>query len=308
MPTNIDPILLGHNPFFGIDHLSQARGNEKAAQFSDVERIVAAMRMCHELGVRGMMMSTHAQAAPLCAAIVRDKRLAAEWRFYPLVPYMQKYVRGANEKGLVNVVLDTLGGTSVTQKFKLLVTGSRGIVSRDVQHGLKLLLDVELLPFKKLQLGAVFLHDALTDLALGLGVESVLNVFRDHIRQDYRVPAGLITKNVPFLRRRLHALGWDNPLVMAAFNAAGFWVNPSLPDCETAVREPGMTFVAMSTLAAGHLTPEAAYSYLGRFLEVAAVVVGMSNPRHADETVRAIRQHMPFLFSPSGALDAGGRR
>lgn len=298
MPVNIDPILLGHNPFFGVDHLSQTRGNEKAARFSDVDRIVDTLRICHDLGVRGMMMSTHAQAAPLGGAIARDKILAAEWRFYPLVPYMQKYVRGANEKGLVNVVLDTLGGTSVTQKFKLLVTGGRGIVGRDVQHGLKLLLDVELLPFRRLNLGAVFLHDALTDLALGLGVESVLDVFRDHIRQEYRVPAGLITKNVPLLRRRLHPLGWDSPLIMAAFNAAGFWVNPSLPECEAAVREPGLTFVAMSTLAAGHLTPEAAYGYLGRFPSVASVVVGMSNPRHAHETVSAIRRHMPFLFTP----------
>jgi aryl-alcohol dehydrogenase-like predicted oxidoreductase len=92
---------------------------------------------------------------------------------------------------------------------------------------------------------------------------------------------------------------------MAAFNAAGFWVNPSLPACEAAVREPGMTFVAMSTLAAGHLTPEAAYSYLGQFPSVAAVVVGMSNPRHAAETVNAIRRHMPFLFSSQGPAGEG---
>jgi hypothetical protein len=143
----------------------------------------------------------------------------------------------------------------------------------------------------------VFLHDALTDLALGMGVESVLEVFRDHIGQEYRAPAGLITKNLPLLRRRLQAMEWDSPLIMAAFNAAGFWANPSSAACEEAVREPGMTFVAMSTLAAGHLTPEAAYGYLGQFPSIAAVVVGISNPRHAAETVSAIQQHMPFMFS-----------
>jgi hypothetical protein len=294
---SIDPILLGHNPFFGIDHLSQARGNAKALEFEDVSRIVDTMRFCHNLGVQGMMVSTHTRAVALCSRIAEEKGLASEWRFYPLVPYIQKYVRGANEKGLVNVVMDTLKATSMSQKLRLLATGGRGILGKDVQQGLKLLLDVELVPFKGLNLGAVFLHDALTDLALGLGVESVLQVFCDHINRQYRVPAGLITKNLPLLRRRLDGMGWHDPLIMAAFNAAGFWVNPSLQECEQVVRTPGMTFAAMSTLAAGHLSPDAAYSYLGQFPLIASVVVGMSNPHHAAETVEAIRRHMPFMVS-----------
>jgi hypothetical protein len=37
----------------------------------------------------------------------------ATWQVYPLVPYLQKYIRGSNEKGLVNVILDTLAQASL---------------------------------------------------------------------------------------------------------------------------------------------------------------------------------------------------
>jgi hypothetical protein len=297
--TNIDSIILGHNPFFGIDHLSQETGNAKSLKFGDVNRIIDMLFYCHELGVRGMMMSTHPRATAVCNAVAKEHMLASKWRLYPLVPYIQKYIRGANEIGLMNMLMDTLAQADTRQKLQLLIRGSQGILSKDIQRGLNLLVDIELLPFKGHNLGAVFLHDALTDLALGLGVESVLKIFRDYISTKYNVPAGFITKNLPLLRARLAALGWANPLIMASFNAVGFQVTPSLEACVRSVREPNMTFVAMSTLAAGYLTPDEAYRFLARFPTIASVVVGMSRRRHAAETIEAIRQHMRFDYPGS---------
>ena len=284
-------IILGHNPFFGVDHLSQDRGDEKAKRFEDDGRIVDFLREYDGLGIDALMLSTHPRAAAVADALRADARLA-RWRLYPLVPYINKYVRGANEKGLVNLALDVLAQASLGQKLRMMVQGGRGLLAGDVRQALSLLLDVELVPFGWLPLGAVFLHDALTDLALGLGLEEALELFRDHVERHYGVPAGLVTKNLPRLRERLEGRGWPEPLLMASFNGKGFAMNPSPAECAEAVRRPGCRFVAINTLASGALPPAAAYRYLAGFPNVRAVVVGVSRREHAVETVDAIRRHL----------------
>ena len=49
-------IVLGHNPFFGVDHLSAARGSERAAYFSDPTRILSTIREARGAGAGGMML------------------------------------------------------------------------------------------------------------------------------------------------------------------------------------------------------------------------------------------------------------
>ncbi len=289
--NQVDPIILGHNPFFGVDHLSQERGNEKAKQFEGGNRIVEFLRDCSEIGVRGLMMSTHPLAADVVGGLRREPALS-EWRVYPLVPYINKYVRGANEKGLINLAMDTLMQASIGQKFRMLLQGGRGLLRKDLRHAISLMIDVELGSFHRVPLGAVFLHDVMTDLALGLGLDSVLELFRDHVNTHYGVPAGLVTKNLPLLRERLDRLGWPEPLIMASFDRTGFYMNPSAESCAEAVRRPGCCFVAMNTLASGYLQPDAAYSYLAQFPTIHSVVVGMSRKDHAAETVDAIRRHL----------------
>lgn len=287
----LDPIILGHNPFFGVDHLSQERGNEKAKKFEDTSRIIDVLKHCHGLGVRGMMMSTHPRAAGVCAGM-REDQTFNDWRIYPLVPYIQKYVRGSNEKGLSNLIIDTLGQATLGQKLSILFRGSKGLLGKDVKQALTLLIDIEMLPFKGMPLGAVFLHDTLSDLALGMGMDSLLDLFRDHVEKTYNVPAAFVTKNLPLFRKRTDARGWKDTVVMASFNGTGFYMNPSREGCEKAIEAPGLDFVAMNTLASGQLSPDKAYSYLGKFNSVKSVVVGISRKEHAGQTVGAIREHL----------------
>jgi hypothetical protein len=196
---------------------------------------------------------------------------------------------------MVNLVKDLLFQSSLPQKMSWLWQGSQGLLTKDISQALTMLIDIELLPFKGRRLGAIFLHDALTDLALGLRVEAVLEVFREHVTKRYGAPVGFVTKNLPLLRQRVEALGWNDLLAMAAFNALGLGVNPSLSECADAIRKPGLTFIAMSTLAAGALSPEQAYQYLAQHPSIRSVVVGMSRKEHATETVAAIRRYLPAL-------------
>jgi len=288
----VDSIILGHNPFFGVDHLSQERGNEKAKKFEDISEVTQILHHCHDLGVRGMMMSTHPRATAICESFRNDTKLS-QWRAYPLVPYIQKYVRGSNEKGLVNLVIDTLGQATMGQKLSMIFRGGVGFLAKDVKQALTLLIDVELLPFKGVNMGAVFLHDTLTDLALGLGLHPLLDLFRDHVEKTYGVQAGFVTKNLPMLRRALEARGWRNPLIMASFNSIGFYVNPSLEEVSGSLKQPGVNLVAMNTLASGKLNPEKAYKFLSPYSTVKSVVVGVSRKESATQTINAIKAHMP---------------
>lgn len=300
-PSGLDRVLLGHNPLFGIDHLSQERGAAKARRFEAAGAVAGLLAGCHDLGVRAMMMSTHPRAPEVLAALDGVPGPAASWRLYPLVPNIQKYVRGANEKGLVDLLLEIAGGAGLARTLAWSFQAGRSVVGRDVEAGLTLLLDVELAPFRGRRLGAVFLHDALTDLALGLGVERVLEVFRRHVEERWGAQAGFATKNLPLLLERTRALGWDSVLAMASLNARGFWVNPSLERVVEALGDPRLTLLAMNTLASGALDPESAYRWLGRH-PVASVVVGVSRREHAEQTVGAIRRH---LLAPGGAGEPG---
>ena len=59
---NIEKIILGHNPLFGVDHLSQEKGNQKELRFEDRKSVEDVLSYSQELGVNAMMMSTHPRA------------------------------------------------------------------------------------------------------------------------------------------------------------------------------------------------------------------------------------------------------
>lgn len=289
---DLDKILLGHNPLFGVDHLSQERGNEKEQKFGNRSALNDILRYAHSKGVKAMMMSTHPRAEVILDIIAKDPVLKDDFTIYPLLPYIVKYVRQSNEKGMFNVLKDLLSQAGAGKSLSMMMTGLGSLVGGNLYKGIRILIDIEMLQFKGHKLGAIFMHDALVDLALGLGCDEAYDIFREHIEKEYDVPAGLITKNVPMLVDRLEGRGWDDYLIMAAFNKTGFYINPSLEATEEALQKPGMNFIPMSTLAAGAIPPKEAFEYIGQFPEIKSVVVGMSKKAHIDQTVDLINEYI----------------
>ncbi len=288
----LDKILLGHNPLFGVDHLSQEQGNAKDQKFGNKSALAEIIRYAHSKGVKAMMMSTHPRAQVILDIVANDPVLKDDFTIYPLLPYVVKYVRQSNEKGMFNVLKDLLGQAGAGSSLSMLMTGLSSLVGGNLYKTIKILIDIEMLPFKNHKLGAVFMHDGLVDLAMGLGCDEAFDVFRDHIEKKYDVPGGLITKNVPMLVDRLEARGWDEYLIMAAFNKTGFYMNPDLESTEQTLKRPGMNLIPMSTLAAGAIPPKEAFEYIGQFPEIKSVVVGMSKKSHIDQTVDLINQNI----------------
>ena len=297
----LDGIILGHNAFFGVDHLSSARGAERAEYFSDPERILHIVRLARDHGAGGMMMSTHERAAPLAALIAAEPDLAQSFRIYPLLPYAQKYVTRSNEVGMINVILEMLGGTTLSQKASLVVKGGKAFVSKDINAVLAALMQIELKPFAKLQTPAIFLHDAFTDLALAFGLRDVFGFYLEEIAKSFGAQGAFATKNLPTLVARFSEWGLPAPLVMTHVNKAGYHMNPSREACEAAAAQHDVSLLVMGSLASGYLAPDEAYAYLAGVPNVDGVVVGASRPAHIAETFAAITKHMPGLAVPLAA-------
>lgn len=304
----IDPVVLGHNSFFGVDHLSRSRGEARAAHFERPEAILEMIRFCRDRGVRAMMMSTHPRAAVVAGAVRKAADLRDEIGFYPLVPYIAKYVREANEKGLVNVVLDQLRGSGLAQKLRIVGSAGLAMLRRDPFGALRSLLRLEMAPFGGLKLRAVFLHDALTDLGLAIGAREPFEIFADEVRKRLGAEPAWATKNLPLLLRRFGEWGFEPPLVLSHFNKAGFNMNPSRAAAEAALRAHDVQVMAMGTLASGSLRPDEAYAYLFALPRIESVVVGVSTPAHAEETLAAIRRHRPRSEAVTPPAPAGARR
>lgn len=287
----LDKILLGHNQFFGVNHLDAKVGSQKEAQFSEVKKIVDIINFCYDQDVKAMMMSTHERAVLVSDSIQKSDKLKNDLGIYLLAPYIAKYVKQANEKGIVNIVRDSLKDTSFQDKVGMFMRGGIGLLTKDVRKMITLLIDFEVAPFIKLNLKAIFLHDALTDLALGWGMADVLQLFADHVEKKYNASPAFCTKNLPKLMKLLENTTVKNPLIMASINKLGYQVNPSREAFEQCLKDYELQLLAMSTLAAGYLKPKEAYEYLFSLPRVDSVVVGLSSTNHAVETFSAIRKH-----------------
>lgn len=288
-------ILLGHNAFFGVDHLSSARGEQRAAVFSDPARVLDIIRAAREHGAGGMMMSTHERARPITALIAADRTLSKEFSIYPLLPYAQKYVTRANEVGMVNVVLEMVSGASIREKMNFFIKGGKAALTRDINQVLATLIQVELKIFSGLRMPAVFLHDAFTDLALAFGLRGIFEFYVEEIARHYGAKGAFATKNLPLFLQRLDEWGLPTPLVMTHFNRAGYHMNPDRSACEKAAAARRCSILVMGSLASGYLIPDEAYSYLASVPNVEGVVVGVSSNGHIEETFGAISRHLPGL-------------
>jgi len=288
----IAPIVLGHNAFFGVDHLSTQRGSEREAHFSDLSRVLAVVEAAHRAGAGGLMISTHERATPICDLIAQSPGLRDSLRVYPLLPYAQKYVTRSNEVGMVNVVLEMLSGTSLTDKLNLLWQGSKAALTKDVNAVLAAVMQIELKAFRRLNTHAVFLHDTLTDLALALGLRDVFEFYLEEIPRLIGARGAFTTKNLPHFLETFSQWGLPRPLVMTHFNRAGYHMNPDREACERAAAAHPVSVLAMGSLASGFLKPDEAYAYLASVRNIDGVVVGVSRQAHIDETFGAIKRHM----------------
>ena len=284
---NKKELLLGDNPFFGVDNLSQERARKKSEKLNRLENIVEIMYYVENLGVKGFVVSTHPQLKHLIKYLKTESDLLEKFEFYPILPYAQGYVSKAAEKGIISGMNEILSSGSISGKLKIVMQGSIGFIKKDVRKLLETFIDIELLQLHKVKKNIIFLHDGLTDLALGLGMKEVIETFVNRIKDNYHVKPGLVTKNFPRLVSFLENCDIDVPTIMTSFNPIGYQMNPSKVECEKQIFKNEV--IAMNTLASGYVKPSESFEYLSKF-ELSSIVVGMSTKEHAQETISAFKE------------------
>ncbi len=287
----IDKILLGHNQFIGVDHMSQKRGAKRDAFFEDLDNIKSIIYQAIELGATGMMLSTHSKSFGITDMIRNDSFLRNNLNIYPLLPYLRKYMKESNELGIVRMLQNKILSLWKEGELSSLSRAGLGYLTGDFDKILEILIDFELKMFKGLKVKAIFLHNGLTDLAVSLNLYSILKLYSDYIKTHYSVTPGFCTVNYPRLISLFKNNNHEKPLVMAPFNLAGYQMSPSKKKCEEALNSFSADVIAMSTLASGYVRPDDAYQYLYSLPNIKSTVVGVSSKAHAIETFQAIKKY-----------------
>lgn len=280
-------LLLGDNPFFGIDHLSQERARTRMKILTGLDKIIEIMEYVSSLGVKGFVVSTHPQLKQLIKIMETNTTLLKKFDFYPILPYAQGYVASVTDKGIMNVLNEILSAGSGQKKLKLILKGTTGFLRKDFDKLFQTLIDFELLPLEHTRKKIVFLHDVVTDLAISLGMKKIIENFLHHIENQYKVEGGLVTKNFPKLVQTLEEWQIKLPPVMSSFNSIGYQMNPSKEDTEKYISKTKV--IAMNVLAGGYLKPQESFQYISK-LGIKLVVIGMSSKEHAQETIMAFKK------------------
>lgn len=290
MLHDIDPILLGDNPFMGVDHLSQERARLRG--IATANHVVDILEFAYEHGVKGFVASTHPQLKGIIEYMNEYTVLSKKISFYPILPYAYGYVRQMTENGIVSTISNTLSPASTQDKVKIIFSGGMSMLKKDMTGLLRTFIDVELLPLSSLNLKCIFLHDVLTDLALSLKLKTIFDVFIKHINDKYNTRVGFVTKNFSRLIDQFDEWNYKNLVIMTPFNKVGFQMNPSKEACEEALQHCNHDVIAMSILAAGYLKPDEACEYLFKLPNITSTVVGVSSKKHGEETFKIIREYM----------------
>jgi len=147
---------------------------------------------------------------------------------------------------------------------------------------------------RKAAVASIMLHEVVTDMALALDMEWLIRTHIGFMRKRGIRP-GFETRNFAYLVRKFRDWGIDfqEVVVAAPFNAAGFQMCPSRDECEKALAGiPEGEVLAFSILAAGYLKLPEAIDYVAGLPNLSGVAVGVSKETHARETFRLLKERV----------------
>jgi len=290
-------LLVGDNPFHGISHLSQERSRVRGDTPTNPEYATRLIRLAVENGADGFMFSVSDTTLPILD-ILRKNGDNDGLRLYAIVPYAYEYVRLAGALGGVPGLAKKLIREIVfSGNFRAVASGLNGVVRSDLASLVKTYLLYEVSRVKrsaggKAKLESVLLHQLITDLCLGLGLDWVFKFYTEFLLKKGITP-GFNTGNFALLVEKLIEwdVGLENVVIAAPFNKVGFQMVPSKEECEKAlVGLPKPIVLAISILAAGYLKPEEAVDYIAGLPNIKGVAVGVSKEKHAVETFKLLRE------------------
>ena len=288
----IDKIVFGDNQFFGINHRSQEKAEEMLKRFGSLDRIFEVYDAAFDCGVKAVMLNSNEKAQAICDRFRANKRLYGEVAWYPSIPYPYKYANMVNELGIIPAVNEVLfRGNSAGGVLSMIGKGASAVFTRDAKKLMEMLIDVEYKMFADLNVRVLFLQNVVADLVLGYGVREAFEHYCEYVRKKYRLVPGIITLNLPYMKRRLEEWGIDEVVICASVNAAGFNMHPSKEEYERVIAENDPSryqLMAMNVLASGSISVQESFDYINS-LNLQSVVFGASSRAHIQSTIESIK-------------------
>ncbi len=288
--SRIDRVVFGDNQFFGINHMSQDKAQEQAERFADIEPIFGVYDQAFDAGVRAVMLNSNERAIAICDRFRARKSEYPSIAWYPSIPYPHKYANIVAEKGMVGALNAMLFAEGTGSALGKIARGGMALATLDAVRLMKLLVDQEMGMFRGLDVRVVFLQNIVTDLMLGYDQAEILGEYCAHIHKAYGALPGLITQNMPLLRRKLIEWGVRDVVICSSINKIGYLMSPGIDayvDALSAYDGNAYPMMAMSTLASGAIPAPEAYAFINE-LNVQSVVFGASSRRNIDQTVDLI--------------------
>jgi len=288
--SRFDSIILGDNPFFGVDHLSHERSRLRSNKYKTFENAIDVIKRAKSFGINEIMVGTRPLLNEFFKAIKQKTDFFDQIYFHATLPYSQGYVLKLNEKGLMNTIHETLRAGGLKNELKIIAKGGLGYLKKDLYDLFEVFLDVEMLKLYKVNLKTIYLHPLVTDLALALDMKKIFERFQNHLHDSYGLNVGLCTNNFSALVNRLNEWDLNYQHIMTSFNAAGFFMNPSRKECERSLQLFKGKVLAMNILAGGYFSLQESFDYIQSLPQIRNIVVGVSTVSHAEETFKLLTE------------------
>ena len=285
----LDPLILGDNQFFGINHMSQEKAQQLAERFNDLSAVYNAYHTAHALGIHAFMLNSNDKAAPICDYLRDHRSEFPGLVLYPSIPYPHKYANLVAEQGILGAIQTALAGSSAMDLLGLAGKGL-AVLGGDLTRILCMLVDVEMKIYRKLDFKAVYLQNILTDLVLGLEFKEVFVAYCEHIEKKYRATPGFLTMNVPRLAAFLASCGITNATICGSVNKIGYLMSPGKAEYEAYFSGPRRyPITAMSILASGAIPAAEAVEYV-KAQDIGSIVFGASTRAHMQATLELVKR------------------
>jgi hypothetical protein len=269
-------IILGDNPFFGINHASAVKSRDyfKMARTRTWTSALETMRAAQDVGVNNFMMSTHAEAPDLLSAMQAEPDLR-RFAIIPAVPYLHR----------LNGLVASLGVPAALMRSISYPTFANSLLHGNslAGAGLAAFIKKEIEPITRMgfEIPAIALQNIFVDLLLGFGLADVISEAAHRI-------AGTGCKLVAITMNPLLADRLLDPAIILCtnYNMLGYMVQPNLGEFREWLEKADRPTWAMGVFASGQakLPDVVADSSLKRF---DAIVVGASRPASIQQFARS---------------------
>ena len=280
-------VILGHNQFIGISHISEERGREREKKFSKVENIYRVVEAASAVGFKDMIIETHPRMLDFIRYYEQNKTF--DMNFYLQVPYVQAYVQTINQRGMRGFLSEMVGRAGLAGTSGLALKSAFNLLKKDYLAIALSYLKLEIAPFSEYSIKALILHNTLTDLLMALEVSSAFSAFDEYVNDVLKLDFGLATWNFSLVKRNLERWDLRPAFVMTPVNAKGFDMNPTKDEIEAGLREYDGTVFAMNVLGGGAFSLPEAAPYVKSFDAIQRCVVGASSREHLKELVETFK-------------------